>query len=428
MRRSQFTSALAVLAAVVVLAGCTSTSDGGNATGTTGPAAPIDRCTGTPAAGEPIQLGTVTTLTAPTGTTQDYVDGMNAAIACVNAAGGLQGHPIALTVCDDKGDAATAKACTQSLVDKKVLAVVGGLSTTGAAEIYPVLETAMIPRIGYQPLTGPDFKSPMSFPLISGGGGYAAAAAKYLLDKTTVTKVAVVYANIDAGKATADLFDRVLHTGAGRGIDVKKVGIDIAAQDFGPVITALTTGFNPEVVLFASSNGQAPPFMRAAQQAGLSDKAVMIYPSSVARPKSLAAAGDAASGAVFFMDVYNPSVKEFQDNPATGVQLYTQIMAKYAPSVSVDSAQTLLGVGAILFLQDVVKRIGSGQLDPAALISTIKTLKDQPVVGIHSYTWAPGTGSQAIYPQVPNTFQTGSRYLGSGKWAFVSDMTNGLGG
>jgi branched-chain amino acid transport system substrate-binding protein len=383
-----------------------------------------DRCQGTPASGEPIKFGIITTITSPVANSQDMVDGVKAGIDCVNAGGGLNGRPMELSVCDDKGDAATAKTCAQTFVDDKVVAVLSGYSIAGAAEIQPVLEAAGIPRIGHQPLGAADYQSPMSFPLAGGGAAYAPAVAKYIRDNTEVTKIAYAAPNLDVGKATADLFDQLVKSG-NRNIEVKRVTFDTTAQDFGPVVTAMTAGFQPDAIVYGAGSGQAAPFLKALQAAGLQD--VDTYLScGASNPNVLAAAGDAATGRIYSCDTYNANVKEFQDRPETGVDTFRTIMETYAPK-SVVSALAQFGVASALFVHDVAGELGGADLTSQALVDKIKTLKDFPVVGFYPYTWAPGTGSQAKFPQVPNTNQTLARYPGGdGNWDLVSDMINGV--
>ncbi|GAA1980466.1 ABC transporter substrate-binding protein [Kitasatospora viridis] len=100
----------------------------------------------------------------------------------VNADGGIAGRRLKVLTCNEHNTADGATACAKQAVAAGAIAVVGSYSQFGDA-FMPVLENAGIPFIGGYGLSGPEFTSPLSYPvaggtpaLIAGSGRQLAAA------------------------------------------------------------------------------------------------------------------------------------------------------------------------------------------------------------------------------------------------------------
>jgi branched-chain amino acid transport system substrate-binding protein len=106
-------------------------------------------------AGSPIVVGMVADVTGPTG----VPDAKGSKVFKVwadytNDNGGIQGHPVEVRVADTRGDAPTAAAAAQDLLDDtSVVAVVSLQNTTEAAtgEIFGGGDLAVIGGLGYNP-------------------------------------------------------------------------------------------------------------------------------------------------------------------------------------------------------------------------------------------------------------------------------------
>lgn len=101
------------------------------------------------AAGEPIKIGSILSLTGPASflgepelkTLQLYVDR-------INAAGGVVGRQLALIHYDDGGDAAKANGFVKRLIESDAVDVIIGGTTTGTTmAVVPLIEKAGIPFI-----------------------------------------------------------------------------------------------------------------------------------------------------------------------------------------------------------------------------------------------------------------------------------------
>ena len=103
-----------------------------------------------------------------------------ATVAAINASGGIDGHPLSMTVCDSASNPNTTANCARKAVAQKVPAVVSYTANGGSYE--RILAEAGIPDLGnllFQPL---QLTSPNSFALTAGGpgvtAGYVVAAKK----------------------------------------------------------------------------------------------------------------------------------------------------------------------------------------------------------------------------------------------------------
>jgi ABC-type branched-subunit amino acid transport system substrate-binding protein len=83
----------------------------------------------------------------------------------INAHGGINGHPLQVTVCDEHGKPTAAAACARQAVSDHDVAVVGSFSFFGT-NIMPAVIAANIPNFGECcAITPPEWTSTDSFPM-----------------------------------------------------------------------------------------------------------------------------------------------------------------------------------------------------------------------------------------------------------------------
>jgi ABC-type branched-subunit amino acid transport system substrate-binding protein len=165
---------IALLAGVVALAACgSSSSDKGGASTDTGtaPAAKTSTETGTvtppgkAATGDPIKTMTITSLDSQGPVYPNIAVTAKAYEKWVNARGGIGGRPLSVTVCDEHGKPTDAAACARQAVADKDVAVVGSFSFLGT-NIMPALTKAGIAAFGECcPITAPQWTGKNSFPM-----------------------------------------------------------------------------------------------------------------------------------------------------------------------------------------------------------------------------------------------------------------------
>jgi len=96
----------------------------------------------------------------------------------INAHGGINGHPLKVITCDERGDPNQLANCARQAVSSHAVAVVGSYSNNGAAAM-PIVEKAKIAWFGGCCPTVPDeLGNADSFPLASGFGVLGGMAVK----------------------------------------------------------------------------------------------------------------------------------------------------------------------------------------------------------------------------------------------------------
>jgi ABC-type branched-subunit amino acid transport system substrate-binding protein len=108
---------------------------------------------------------TVTTLNSAGPTYKNIANTAQAYEKYINTRGGIAGHPLKVTVCDEQFDPAVAATCARQAVDGKMVSVVGSF-TFLAESIVPVIAKANITWFGECcPITPSELTDPHSFPI-----------------------------------------------------------------------------------------------------------------------------------------------------------------------------------------------------------------------------------------------------------------------
>ena len=135
-------------------------------TETTPPAASSAESTGGSAeapSGEPIKLMTITTLNANGPTYENIAITAQLAADHINAAGGINGRPLEVTVCDEQFDPAVAATCARQAVEDGAVSVVGSF-TYFAEAVVPVIAESDITWFGACcPISPSELSDPHSF-------------------------------------------------------------------------------------------------------------------------------------------------------------------------------------------------------------------------------------------------------------------------
>lgn len=126
----------AVLAAVLVLSACGSSSGGGTATSSY--------------QGKTINLGAVLSLTGAGGVYGPSTkNGADLAVEVINKAGGVNGAKLALDTQDDASDKAQSAQVAQKLIQSgQVLGIIGPTLSNSAVAVHPLAESLHVPIIG----------------------------------------------------------------------------------------------------------------------------------------------------------------------------------------------------------------------------------------------------------------------------------------
>ena len=118
-----------------------------------------------PANGTPVSIGNVSTLSGVLGELfSPVVPALKTFVASQNACGGLNGHPIKLTIADDQGDPSTAVTEGRRLVKDGVVAFLGDIQVLTIDAMTTVIKESGVPIIGGDITNNTWFTNSLLFP------------------------------------------------------------------------------------------------------------------------------------------------------------------------------------------------------------------------------------------------------------------------
>ena len=197
--------------------------------------------------------------------------GLSAAIAQINASGGVQGRKIKLVTKDDQYEPLAAISNTKELISTdKVFALIGGVGTPTANAIVPICEENSVPFIG--PFTGAGaLRTPFKKFVVNLRASYGQemeALAAHLVDGKKTTKIACFYQNDGYGQAGL----------AGLNAALKKRGLELVSSGtYERNTTAVKAGLleikkgAPDAVVLVGTYKACADFIRLARQVGMKE-------------------------------------------------------------------------------------------------------------------------------------------------------------
>lgn len=180
----------------------------------------------------------------------------------INDHGGINGRPLEVILCDERGDPNQLANCGRRAVKEKVVAFVGSYSNNGAS-IMPIAKKAKIAWFGgCCPTVADELSSKISFPLASGFGVLAGMAVKA---RTLCKKPALAVLDYP-GKPFIELLVNNALKGSNVKL-VKTVTIPLTVGgDLSPQVAELTDGTDCIIAGLGEANWAA--FLPAFKQSG----------------------------------------------------------------------------------------------------------------------------------------------------------------
>jgi branched-chain amino acid transport system substrate-binding protein len=256
--------------------------------------------------GEAIVFGMVAPMT---GDAADYgvqlETGVRLAIEEINAAGGINGQPVELEICDDKCDPYEGSMCAQKMVsDEDIFAVIGHVCsscTLAGGPIYEENELTVMTVSSTNPeVTKKGWKH--VFRTIAHDGMQGPLMAKFAIETLGKSKLAIMYASHDYGKG---LLDATLP-------EVPKLGGEVVAvetyvpgvdKDFSAQLTKIAES-EPEALLLLTDYAEGGMITKQRVAAGLGDVPV-IASAGNQHDQFIDLGGDGAEGA-YIMVYFDP--------------------------------------------------------------------------------------------------------------------------
>jgi ABC-type branched-subunit amino acid transport system substrate-binding protein len=269
----------------------------------------------------PIDLGVIAEITSST-PSGEVASGAKAAAAAINASGGINGHPVVITVCDSKGvqDVSSATTCANNLVANTATVAEVGDYNANQQQINTILAAAGVPLIGPNPVSSSAFTSSNSFPFM----GLEGAGLTTVLQHFGAKSISVAYTDVPAAAQAVTFGNLVLapyNQKVLQGIPVPLTATDLTAE-----VTQAAKGDGAGLALEPSQLAQ---WLTVAKQGNFTTK-VSASAGSLT-PPTLKSLGSNAN------NMYLTGGLPFATNTKlSGIQKFQSEMKQYEPSALVD--------------------------------------------------------------------------------------------
>lgn len=324
--------AVAVGAVFALVAGCSSSSGATSASGSGDP--------GGSGASSVITLGGAGPIADPTLSQPEREAAEEAAIAEINAAGGVNGHKLKLVFCDTQNNPNGELSCMRQLVQDKVSAIITpGLIADQSGRGYLVAAAAKIPVLGGQGLTPVEFTTPGNFPIGSGIPGWAYGQVADLLQHGA--KKIAFFGTTDPGSQYIIKLSQAALESANVAA-VRTVVVDPSTDPTFASGAAKVMADGVDGIVFDSSPLDAPRAVAALRAAGYNGLISSI--TAIFATATLKALGSQANGLLLTSQLALTS-----DTANAGVSQFLADMKKYQPSAQVNETSETSWAGVKLF-------------------------------------------------------------------------------
>jgi branched-chain amino acid transport system substrate-binding protein len=291
-QRYSITSAIAVAAAALTAAAC-------GAPGASSPSSGGSASSG--AAAGPIKIAVVD---AQSGSSSDLGQfewrGVSLAVKQANAAGGVGGRQIHLTLYDDQGDPTVGTELARKIASAGDIAMFGTAESAVTVAMAPILKSEKIPNItSGQSTQLTDLKSPYLFLNGPTGVTYDSTLANYVVKTKGYKKIAMLTNNDSYGAGEDKAFTTAL-----KGLGITPLASKVVPADQTNMTPALTAirGTNPQVLFIGAEEAQSGLIVKQARALGMT--AVIAEGAPAGTPLYLSTAGIAIANGTIVSSPY----------------------------------------------------------------------------------------------------------------------------
>lgn len=328
------------------------------------------------ASGDPILVGMINQEDTPLGSFPELRLGAQAAVEFINQElGGVGGRPIELVACITSFSVERSQSCAQTLVQRGVVAVLGGIDITSNGSI-PVLERNETPYVGGIPVNFDEMRSPISFQFSGGAPGAFVAFAEHAARVLGARRVVVAYGDYESIRASA--IDYGVRTLRRRGVEeITEIAFPITSTDFLPVLTKAKQA-DPDAIFLGAADSACAPAMKTSHELGLSAKLYLV--GACAAPKIATSVGeDAVEGRIF--NVEGPIDPQNREG-----QLYFAVTERYGdPNLPAQSAATVT-FRSMMNLYALLDELGPDGISRQSLLELLRSTRKRPSFNGHDYT------------------------------------------
>jgi ABC-type branched-subunit amino acid transport system substrate-binding protein len=326
------------------------------------------------AASAPIKVMSIVPLSGPFFPYPQEAAANEIAVKWINAHGGIGGHQVQLTMCDDQNNPNQAAACARKAVAEHDVAVIGSFTLFGDS-LMDILRKASITYLATVPLSAKELSAPNTFAFNLGGllhleaGLAAGAVAKAHQDQS----VALVLTPSPQENLTKNMFQAGLK-GAGFTGSIKLVPVPANATDYAPAVAQATQGTSS--LYLELSQQQSDVWFPALQQSGAKQTVVGTGGNSLA-PQIIEKNVQVTNGAKiadFYPPITDPRWKTYRD-----------AIQKYGTADQKKLDFSLLGatgawIDAVVFQQVVSKM--KGPITATSVLSAFQHTKTVSTGGV----------------------------------------------
>src|SRR3984885_7805468 len=221
--------------------------------------------------------------------------GVSLAVKQANAAGGVDGRQIQLTLYDDQGDPTVGTELARKIASEGDIAMFGTAESAVTIAMAPILKSEKIPNITSGQSTGLlALKSPYLFLNGPTGLTYDTTLAKYVVTTKGYKKIAMLTNNDSYGAGEESAFTTAL-----KSLGVTPVAAEVVPADQTNMTPALNSirGSNPQVLFIGAEEAQSGLIVKQARALGMT--AVIAEGAPAGTPLYLSTAGAAnANGTI----------------------------------------------------------------------------------------------------------------------------------
>lgn len=295
--------------------------------------------------------------------------GAETMVARLNAAGGIDGHPVELVVKDMQSDPSLGSTVTQELLDAGAVVILGPPFPGQAAGVIQTAGAAGVPVLSVTS-TGPEYTAVGGHPAFLttfGDNAQAAAVAQWVLEQGAETSFYMTSPDLNYTSKNAEWFAEAFEHGGGKNLGSET--FSIGQEDFSAQVTKIASLDPQPDAVYAS----------------------MFMPDVGVFVQQLRAAG--YDGWILGGDGYdNEAFVDFVGDAAGKIAFSTQALAVEGSPVAEFMTEitehtgtepnqvglTALGGDAILIIEAAVKAAGS--IEPAAIAEALKNLGTLEVI------------------------------------------------
>jgi ABC-type branched-subunit amino acid transport system substrate-binding protein len=308
--------------------------------------------------------------------------GVRAAALAINKAGGIQGRPVKVIVCDDMGNPNNAEACARSAVADHVLAVVGA-DTEFGDNYMSIITAAGIPSVGDQPNSASELTSSNSYP-VGAGSLVTVGSLGYVLADHGAKKIVSVYPdNADAKFLNTYIGDGAQQKG---GQLLSSIPIPTDAVDMSTYASTISSSGATGIASFIGGT-QLVTLLKDLHETG--------YNLSVAQPISelTTTQQGQATGYDSKIDFVGETYPD-DDNSVPGIKEFNQQVNALGDHSTTRSELVILPWAAMHIVANIAQKLPT--IDSASLVTALKSAGTITFSPLPPFNWSQSS------PQYPS--------------------------